>query len=228
MFRFLGHQFTKAEMQLVEQESRLEAIPVSTWTINLSVLWASPDITPCDMHQLSHVLADEIYNRVEARDQLNHAWQEEEEMEEEKEENDAVEILINDLKEYGSSEENSNEEYDEEEINDLIENILGEDVDEEEYMNDYEEEEEEYMNDYEDMGDYDYLADVNGEYDELAMELEADDVNDPDAAITLEKDLGSDLDAEIQKYYMADNNSAGGDDDSKKADDVNDHDTEDH
>merc|ERR1712037_1044868 len=137
--RFLGHQFTKAEMQLVEQESRLEAIPISTWTINLSVLWASPDITPCDMHQLSHVLADEIYNMVEARDQLNHAWQEEEEMEEEKEENDAVEILINDLKEYGSSEENSNEEYDEEEINDLIENILGEDVDEEEYMNDYEE-----------------------------------------------------------------------------------------
>ena len=84
------------------------------------------------------------------------------------------------------------------------------------------------MNDYEDMGDYDYLADVNGEYDELAMELEADDVNDPVAAFTLEKDLGSDLDAEIQKYYMADNNSAGGDDDSKKADDVNDHDTEDH
>merc|ERR1711936_321981 len=113
--------------------------------------------TPCDMHQLSHVLADEIYNRVEARDQLAAAWQEEEE----KEEKDAVEILINefaDLKEYGSSEETSNEEYDEEEINDLMENILGEDVDEEEYMNDYEEEEEEYMNDYEDMSDYDYLA----------------------------------------------------------------------
>merc|ERR1712218_295700 len=120
-------------------------------------------------------------------------------MGEEKEDEDAVEILINefaDLKEYGSSEENSNEEYDEEEINDLIENILGKDVDEEEYMNDYEEEEEEeYMNDYEDMSDYDYLADVNGEYDELAMELEADDVNDPVAAFILEKDLGSDLDA---------------------------------
>merc|ERR1719510_748265 len=118
------------------------------------------------MHQLSHVLADEIYNRVEARDQLAAAWQEE------KEEKDAVEILINefaDLKEYGSSEENSNEEN---------------------------EEEEEYLNDYEDMGDYDYLADVNGEYDELAMELEAD-VNDRD-------------------------------DDSRKADDVNDHDTEDY
>merc|ERR1712203_1136851 len=103
------------------------------------------------------------------------------------------------------------------EINDLIENILGEDVDEEEYMNDYE-----------DMGDYDYLADVTGEYDELAMDLEADDVNDPVAAFTLEKDLGSDLDAEIQKYYMADNSSAGGDDDSKKADDVNNHNTDDH
>ena len=42
-------------------------------------------------------------------------------------------------------------------------------------------------------------------------------MNDPDAAFTLEKGLGSDLDAEIQNYYMANNNSAAGvDDDSKK------------
>merc|ERR1719239_222691 len=43
-------------------------------------------------------------------------------------------------------------------------------------------------------------------------------LNDPDAAFSLEKSLGSDLDAEIQKYYLADNNSAGSsaDDDSKK------------
>merc|ERR1719233_2240998 len=84
--RFLGHQFTKAEVELVEAESRLQPLPTSTWTINLSVLWASPDITPCDMHKLSHVLADEIYNRVEAREQLAAAaaaWQEEEEVEEE-------------------------------------------------------------------------------------------------------------------------------------------------
>merc|ERR1712198_774621 len=86
--RFLGHRFTKAEVELVEEESRLQLVPASSWTINLSVLWASPDITPCDMHQLSHVLADEIYNRVEAREQLNAAaaWQDEEEEEMEKNE----------------------------------------------------------------------------------------------------------------------------------------------
>jgi len=42
-------------------------------------------------------------------------------------------------------------------------------------------------------------------------------LNDPDAAFSLEKSLGSDLDAEIQKYYLADNNSAGSvADDGKK------------
>merc|ERR1719239_801758 len=42
-------------------------------------------------------------------------------------------------------------------------------------------------------------------------------LNDPDAAFSLEKSLGSDLDAEIQKYYLAENNSAGSvADDSKK------------
>merc|ERR1712212_713174 len=84
--RFLGHRFTKEELELVEAESRLQPLPTSTWTINLSVLWTSPDITPCDMHQLSHVLADEIYNRVEAREQLAAAWEEKEEEEEMEEE----------------------------------------------------------------------------------------------------------------------------------------------
>ena len=42
-------------------------------------------------------------------------------------------------------------------------------------------------------------------------------LNDPDAAFSLEKSLGSDLDAEINKYYAADNNTAGSvGDDSKK------------
>ena len=106
MSRFLGHRFTKAEVEVVEEESKL---PASSWTINLSVLWASPNITPSDMHQLSHVLADEIYNRVEARDQLAAAWQEEEEEveEEEVEEDDQAEFLLSewaDMKdeEYGS------------------------------------------------------------------------------------------------------------------------------
>ena len=147
MSRFLGHQFTKAEVELVEEESRVQAVPVSTWTINLSVLWASPDITPCDMHKLSHVLADEIYNRVEAREQPPAPWKEEEE------DNDqAKSLLWADLKgkDYGSSEESSDEEYDEEE----------EISEEEEYPAGFH------------MSDYDYMADVKGEYDELDVDKE--------------------------------------------------------
>jgi len=180
--RFLGHRFTKAEVELVEEESRVQAVPVSTWTINLSVLWASPDITPCDMHKLSHVLADEIYNRVEAREQLAAAaaWQEEEEEEEEMEEeemgeNEQAEFLLSEWadlegEEYESSEESSNEEYDEEAITDII-------FGKEEVI----EEDEEYPFH---MSDYDYLANVKGEYDELAVDKEvggsAEDLYDTD------------------------------------------------
>merc|ERR1712018_858874 len=66
--RFLGHRFTKAQVELLESESQLP-MPVSSWTINLSILWASDQITPCDMHQLSHLLADEIYNKLEAKEE---------------------------------------------------------------------------------------------------------------------------------------------------------------
>jgi len=170
--RFLGHRFTKAEVELVEEESRLQPVPASTWTINLSVLWASPDITPCDMHQLSHVLADEIYNRVEARERLDAAaaWQEEEE--EEMEENEQAEFLLSEWanlkdEDYGSSEQSSNEDYDEEAITDIL---LGKEVAEEEYPFH--------------VSDYDYLADVKGEYDELAVDKEtggfAEDLYDTD------------------------------------------------
>merc|ERR1712181_110213 len=154
-----------------EQESRLQAMPVSSWTINLSVLWASPDITPCDMHKLSHVLADEIYNRVEARERLAAAaaWQEEEEEMEDEEmgENEQAEFLLSEWadlegEEYESSEESSSEEYDEEAITDIL---FGNKVSEEE-------EEEEYPFH---MNDYDYLADVKGEYDELAVGKEVVD-----------------------------------------------------
>merc|ERR550539_1413411 len=41
-------------------------------------------------------------------------------------------------------------------------------------------------------------------------------LNDPGAAFSVEKSFGSDLDAEIQKYYMADNNSAGSVADGRK------------
>merc|ERR1712223_1829800 len=69
--RFLGHRFTKAQVELLESESQLP-MPVSSWTINLSILWASDEITPCDMHQLSHLLADEIYNKLEAKEEEIH------------------------------------------------------------------------------------------------------------------------------------------------------------
>ena len=113
--RFLGHRFTKSEVELVEEEGRLQALPTSTWTINLSVLWASPNITPSDMHQLSHVLADEIYNRVEARDQLAAAWQEEEEEveEEEVEEDDQAEFLLSEWADLKDEEHGSLTEEDE-------------------------------------------------------------------------------------------------------------------
>ena len=57
---FLGHRFNSAEAEQVEAEGKVEQ-PPSTWTINLSVLWTSPRITPCDMASLSHILAEEIY-----------------------------------------------------------------------------------------------------------------------------------------------------------------------
>ena len=35
------------------------------FSVNLMVLWSSPRITPCDMAQLSHLLAMEIYHHKE-------------------------------------------------------------------------------------------------------------------------------------------------------------------
>merc|ERR1711971_415554 len=111
--------------------------------------------------------ADEIYNRVEARERLAAAaaWQEEEEGEEEEMgENEEAEFLLSEWadlegEEYESPEETSSEEYDEEAITDII---FGNKVSEEE-------EDEEYPFH---MSDYDYLADVKGEYDELAVDKE--------------------------------------------------------
>merc|ERR1719397_627903 len=115
-------------------------------------------------HKLSHVLANEIYNRVEAREQLAAAaaWQEEEMEEEEMGENEQAEFLLSEWadlegEEYESSEESSNEEYDEEAITDII---FGKEVIEEE---------EEYPFH---MSDYDYLANVKGEYDEMTVDKE--------------------------------------------------------
>merc|ERR1711971_652241 len=102
---------------------------------------------------------------VEARERLAAAaaWQEEEE---EMGENEQAEFLLSewaDLEgEYESSEESSSEEYDEEAITDII---FGNKMSKEE-------EEEEYPFH---MSDYDYLADVKGEYDELAVDKEVVD-----------------------------------------------------
>jgi len=32
------------------------------FSVNLQVLWTSPNITPCDMYRLSYILAREIYH----------------------------------------------------------------------------------------------------------------------------------------------------------------------
>merc|ERR1711962_1324397 len=184
---------TKAQVELLESESQLP-MPISSWTINLSILWASDEITPCDMHQLSHLLADEIYNKLEAKEE---EWLEEEE-EEEEEIHDPVaasaleKALGSDLdaeirkynaekyeeksllsewgdseeEGYGSSEETSSEEYDEEAIADMM---LGK---EEETIAKEEEEYPLHEN------DYDYMADVRGEYDEVEVEKEVEGLVD--------------------------------------------------
>ena len=66
--KFIQHRFNSVEAGLVEAEGNLDQ-PNSSWTINLSVLWTSPIITPCDMARLSHILAEEIYTQKD--DHLN-------------------------------------------------------------------------------------------------------------------------------------------------------------
>lgn len=78
--KFLGHQFTAKETAIVEKNGRKWLQPkTSSWTINLSVLWSSPDISTCDMHKLSHVLAEEIYRTLPANEEdvPNEPWTQE-------------------------------------------------------------------------------------------------------------------------------------------------------
>merc|ERR1711973_397785 len=130
----------------------------------------------------SHLLADEIYNKLEAKEE---EWLEEEGEEEEIRDPDAASVLEKALgsdldaeiqkyyaekyeeksllsewgdseeEGYGSSEETSSEEYDEEAI--------------------AMEEEEEYPIHE---NDYDYMADVRGEYDEVEVEKEVEGLVD--------------------------------------------------
>ena len=143
------------------------------------------------MHQLSHLLADEIYNKLEAKEE---EWLEEEEEEEEIHDPDAASVLEKALgsdldaeiqkyyaekyeeksllsewgdseeEGYGSSEETSSEEYDEEAIADTM---LGK---EEDTIAKEEEEETPFHHE----NDYDYMADVRGEYDEVEVEKEVE------------------------------------------------------
>jgi len=73
--KFLHHKFSKEEEAEVEEGGKVEEMETG-WTINLSVLWTSPKITPCDMARLSHMLAKEIYAH---REEHLNLWTEEEE-----------------------------------------------------------------------------------------------------------------------------------------------------
>jgi len=71
--RFMQHRFKSEEAEKVKAEGIVEE-PKSSWSINLSVLWTSPTITPCDMSRLARVLAEEIYQVQEEHDKK---WEEE-------------------------------------------------------------------------------------------------------------------------------------------------------
>jgi len=71
--KFMQHVYSPADAGRVEDEGKIEQ-PRSTWSINLSVLWTSPTITPCDMSRLAHVLAREIY---QVQEDQGKSWRQE-------------------------------------------------------------------------------------------------------------------------------------------------------
>merc|ERR1711874_425935 len=110
----MGQQrLSSAENEKVEAEGKVEE-PRSSWSINLSVLWTSPSITPCDMSRLAQVLAQEIYQIKEAQDMAK-------EENENKENGDQIKLTMmnksneeeenNDSDEIYDSVENSSEEF---------------------------------------------------------------------------------------------------------------------
>lgn len=162
--RFLAHQFTAAEVALVEADGRVEATSGSRWTINLSVLWASPLITPCDMHALSHVLAEEIYSKgaelsaaEEQKEQEELELQEEQEKLEEQEEQElSLPEMVNTVLMVPRDEDVTSAEEDEE-LKELLEDLEWEEADKLVAL---------------DMGsqEYDYLGNVAGDYDDLDLD----------------------------------------------------------
>ena len=78
--RFIQHRFNSVEAGQVEAEGKVDP-PSPTWSINLSLLWTSPLITPCDMARLSHILAQEIYAHQEEQMSAVNPWTDEKEIE---------------------------------------------------------------------------------------------------------------------------------------------------
>jgi len=111
--KFMQQRFSSAENEKVEAEGKFEE-PRSSWSINLSVLWTSPSITPCDMSRLAQVLAQEIYQIQEVQDMAK-------EENENKENGDEIKLTTmnksneeeenNDSDESYDSVENSSEEF---------------------------------------------------------------------------------------------------------------------
>merc|ERR1739844_526626 len=116
--RFIQHRFNSKEVNEVEFETNLDE-PKSSWSINLSVLWTSPKITPCDMVLLSHILAEEIYSNQNKQLKQRKSWNEETAVEEQIVKDDKSDIMnfLNDgLMENTFSAESSEENESSEEV----------------------------------------------------------------------------------------------------------------
>merc|ERR1712224_609902 len=120
--RFMQHRFKSEEAEKVKAEGIVEE-PKSSWSINLSVLWTSPTITPCDMSRLARVLAEEIY---QAQEEQGKKWEEETEEEFERNEFDLLRMVQSGEDENlkSSDEESSDEKHSEEDEENLIKEDL--------------------------------------------------------------------------------------------------------
>jgi len=175
--RFLGHQFSDAEVAEVRGQSKPETQPGS-WTINLMVLWSSPEVSVCDMRRLSHILAQEIYSKgSEEQKEARIPWTE------------LAENSNKDLEPESEETEDSAESEESDESDELLDepNVSSRDVEDvllkvlhemdADYVDDKEgdhehtsedtwvtEEADDYMED-----EYDYLEDLDGAYDTIDL-----------------------------------------------------------
>merc|ERR1712168_382186 len=118
--RFMQHRFKSEEAEKVKAEGIVEE-PKSSWSINLSVLWTSPTITPCDMSRLARVLAEEIYQVQEEHDKK---WEEEAQEEFESNEFDLLRMVQSGEDEIvQTSDEELSDENDPEEYREIKEDL---------------------------------------------------------------------------------------------------------